>query len=750
MSDNSVNIEVDNTPQERNITGIECNTDDDCQGKDLCNHKGVCTAMAEITAPTIDPMCRGKCLIKNVDGSHYKGIGLNNDPCMRITKQETCNNLTYSRVDENHPTLDSLRSCKWNTEYGICETPTSITNNGIPFSQLCVDESNTSDLNCNAKIDDPTGFYMNHARFDGCKKGSSKHSNPSNANPNVTHHDETKCKYKGCMDVTGANYQAHYNEDGPCEFLGCMDQTALNFDPKANKPDNDKCIGGSTEEGQNNGGFSSNTNTDTNANTTTTEGEKFSNFEGFSITEGNENMPSNTTNTIKFNACIDDNSTFQMKRLGPTKEECIRTSKPGLENGTVIYAANPNTKKTGTNTPLWDMSNIRGYQIFKVPFGSGNTKYKIEAWGANGGDNTEATATVNGKKGIPGGTGGKIKGEFILNEGDELIIVVGVAGENPKYMYCASGGGGATWIIKKPKDFTDLNSVGVNDILMVAGGGGGGPTVHKIKTPNEGNDNENYCPNGAPGRSIDGRPPGSGSGKAGCRKIDGSYPSQCVWCYSIGENGDMLENNIDNLENKPPAANGRRYGNGGGGGFFKNGNGNGFSSPADGKVNNLAGGRAWKSGCAGGVGGYYRSRAQNVCSGGNDENTGATCCEGSGGFGGGGGGGAHSSGGGGGLNGGRGADIFSFNAGGGTSYIHPEAENAGVSEINNPDLPHGCVKITIMNSTAPAPAQNTPINLEDESETFINYTISDNSDYLVVGIILILLLCLFGINFKKK
>ena len=101
-------------------------------------------------------------------------------------------------------------------------------------------------------------------------------------------------------------------------------------------------------------------------------------------------MPSNkTSNTIKFNACIDDNSTFQMKRLGPTKEECIRTSKSGLENGTVIYAANPNSKKTGTNTPLWDMSNMRGYQIFKVPFGSGTTKYRIEAWGANGGDNTE-------------------------------------------------------------------------------------------------------------------------------------------------------------------------------------------------------------------------------------------------------------------------------------------------------------------------------------------------------------------------
>ena len=50
-------------------------------------------------------------------------------------------------------------------------------------------------------------------------------------------------------------------------------------------------------------------------------------------------------------------------------------------------------------------------------------------------------------------------------------------------MYCSSGGGGATWIIKKPKDFTDLNSVGVNDILMVAGGGGGHAHKKEHRSP---------------------------------------------------------------------------------------------------------------------------------------------------------------------------------------------------------------------------------------------------------------------------
>ena len=48
----------------------------------------------------------------------------------------------------------------------------------------------------------PRDFTWNHARFEGCKEGSSEHSNPSNAMPHFTNHDETKCKYKGCMDVT--------------------------------------------------------------------------------------------------------------------------------------------------------------------------------------------------------------------------------------------------------------------------------------------------------------------------------------------------------------------------------------------------------------------------------------------------------------------------------------------------------------------------------------------------------------------
>ena len=67
-----------------------------------------------------------------------------------------------------------------------------------------------------------------------------------------------------------------------------------------------------------------------------------------------------------------------------------------------------------------------------------------------------------------------------------------------------------------------------------------------------------------------------------------------------------------------------------------------------------------------------------------------------GGFGGCGGGAAHSSGDGG-LNGGKGAKIDSFNAEKGWNIIYSSLpENSGLRLLNNPDLPHGCVKITIM------------------------------------------------------
>ena len=116
-----------------------------------------------------------------------------------------------------------------------------------------------------------------------------------------------------------------------------------------------------------------------------------------------------------------------------------------------------------------------------------------------------------------------------------------------------------TWIIKKPNDFTDLNSVGVNDVNGI-GGGGGASSVHKVRTPHRGNDNKNYCPNGAPGRSS--------LVNTSCKKQDNTSPSQCIQCYALGESSVTLENNVDNLENKPPGPNGS-YGNGGGGGFLK-------------------------------------------------------------------------------------------------------------------------------------------------------------------------------------
>lgn len=84
-----------------------------------------------------------------------------------------------------------------------------------------------------------------------------------------------------------------------------------------------------------------------------------------------------------------------------------------------------------------------GIQRWSAP-SSGD--YRITAYGAQGG-------------GSDGGLGAEIRGEFSLNEGDDLDILVGQRGEDDGSNNFAGGGG----------TFIEHN----NDLIIVAGGGGG-------------------------------------------------------------------------------------------------------------------------------------------------------------------------------------------------------------------------------------------------------------------------------------
>ena len=122
--------------------------------------------------------------------------------------------------------------------------------------------------------------------------------------------------------------------------------------------------------------------------------------------------------------------------------------------------------------------------------------YKLEVWGASGGEAT----SYNGVEVLPGGYGGYSVGEYYLNQGDKLYINVGgkgvdnylpesgegvVAGgyngggtatgyaQSPEVNNVISGsGGGASHIALRSGLLSTFDS-NRDDLIMVAGGGGG-------------------------------------------------------------------------------------------------------------------------------------------------------------------------------------------------------------------------------------------------------------------------------------
>ncbi len=107
--------------------------------------------------------------------------------------------------------------------------------------------------------------------------------------------------------------------------------------------------------------------------------------------------------------------------------------------------------KTAYASSAWAQStayfNVNGgIQFWTVPQ---TGTYRIEVWGAQGG---------NG--GAAGGLGARMRGDFALQQGEKLKILVGQQGSNANY----GGGGGGSYVFRETG----------NAALIVAGGGGGG------------------------------------------------------------------------------------------------------------------------------------------------------------------------------------------------------------------------------------------------------------------------------------
>ena len=110
---------------------------------------------------------------------------------------------------------------------------------------------------------------------------------------------------------------------------------------------------------------------------------------------------------------------------------------------------------SGTNLANSVTINTQGIQEWTVP-ATGN--YRIEAFGAQGGNGNPSDSNT------AGGKGSAMKGNFLLNSGETLKILVG---QNGKGSTLVGGGGGGSFVTKAPHDSN-------GSILVIAGGGGGG------------------------------------------------------------------------------------------------------------------------------------------------------------------------------------------------------------------------------------------------------------------------------------
>lgn len=119
-----------------------------------------------------------------------------------------------------------------------------------------------------------------------------------------------------------------------------------------------------------------------------------------------------------------------------------RREGPASNKITDLYASAPNEVK----------NNIRidnGVQIWTVPY---TGTYRISANGAQGG---------TGSRSGSGGYGAAVRGDFLLEQGKELHMLIGQEGRRNGAMV---GGGGGTFVYLSTVD---------DDLLLVAGGGGG-------------------------------------------------------------------------------------------------------------------------------------------------------------------------------------------------------------------------------------------------------------------------------------
>lgn len=196
-----------------------------------------------------------------------------------------------------------------------------------------------------------------------------------------------------------------------------------------------------------------------------------------------------------------------------------------------------NTAYASTNLNNSVVVNPQGVQNFTIPY---TGLYRIDALGAQGGNGGSTT--------VPslGGKGARIVGEFNLNAGTVLSIIVGQQGES-KMAYVAGGGGGSfVWIATQT----------LNPLVAAGGGGGGGGQNGTINSMHNGIDGVTGQ-NGTNGNTATGGAGTSGNGGV-------AVPSSN---YGAG-GGGWLSDGVNGLGSCSSAGGGLTPLNGGIGGIF--------------------------------------------------------------------------------------------------------------------------------------------------------------------------------------
>jgi hypothetical protein len=172
---------------------------------------------------------------------------------------------------------------------------------------------------------------------------------------------------------------------------------------------------------------------------------------------------------------------------------------------------------TGTGVDAWKNDTqyfnvVGGIQYWAVPK---DGTYRIEAFGAQGGQNNSYTTTT--------GYGARIRGDFTLTKGEIIRILVGQQGSTLSSTCASASGGGGSFVVRTPYNTNQ-------SILVIAGGGGGYGTN----------------PGTAIGGTVanNGTNDGAGSTAGGTGGNGGNQPSAapCSIIYVSGSGGGFFTN----------------------------------------------------------------------------------------------------------------------------------------------------------------------------------------------------------------